>query len=205
MEAAKLADRVVHWAKKAQHSPEYLSLIQAQLFMSGNNSHILKKLCGEIAPRYTERPGGYTRVLHLEPRLGDRARQSILELVDTPVVTYGKRPDNEATIERGNIKLWLLGKSALHDEVEKGGEYNVKTLINLKKMLKFRDREAVTTDLLAIRSILRKDAGMAPVDEAEDKILVNNFLDKADATAKPITKRKSLTGYKFEESRPASA
>lgn len=200
VEASKLADRVVHWAKKAQHSPEYLSMIQAQLFLSGNNNHLLKRLCGEIAPRYVERPGGYTRVLHLEPRLGDRARQSVLELVDTPVVTYG--PEGK-TIERGNVKLWLLGKSALHDETESHGVYNEKTLTNLKKMMKFRDREALVTDLLAIRSILRRDAQMEPVDESEDKKLVNNLLDKAQEVQVKITRRKPLSGYKFESARPA--
>lgn len=40
------------------------------------------KLFTEIAPRYAERPGGYTRVLHLGHRSGDAAEMSILELVD---------------------------------------------------------------------------------------------------------------------------
>ena len=35
-----------------------------------------------LAERYKNRAGGYTRVLKLEPRLGDNAPQSILELVD---------------------------------------------------------------------------------------------------------------------------
>ena len=39
-------------------------------------------LFGEIAPRFTERPGGYTRILQLaKPRLGDAGTQAILELV----------------------------------------------------------------------------------------------------------------------------
>lgn len=199
-----LADRVVHWAKKAKHSPHYLSLIQSQLFLSGTNNHLLKRLCEDIAARYVERPGGYTRVLHLEPRLGDRARQSVLELVDTPVVTYGKGKDNEPTIERGNLKLWLLGKNTLHDETQKNGVYNEKTLTNLKKMMKFRDREALVTDLLAIRSILRRDLQIDPIDEAEDRKCVNNFLDQAQNTEMRTTRRKPLSGYKFEASRPTS-
>jgi large subunit ribosomal protein L17 len=40
------------------------------------------KLFDEIGPRYAERPGGYTRVLHLGHRPGDAADMSIIELVD---------------------------------------------------------------------------------------------------------------------------
>ena len=42
----------------------------------------LSKLFEEIGPRYSERPGGYTRVLHLGHRPGDAADMSIIELVD---------------------------------------------------------------------------------------------------------------------------
>ena len=42
----------------------------------------LSKLFEEIGPRYAERPGGYTRVLHLGHRSGDAADMSLIELVD---------------------------------------------------------------------------------------------------------------------------
>ncbi len=41
----------------------------------------LEKLFAEIGPRYAERPGGYTRVLHVGHRSGDAADLAIIELV----------------------------------------------------------------------------------------------------------------------------
>ncbi|NMB09082.1 MAG: 50S ribosomal protein L17 [Tissierellia bacterium] len=43
---------------------------------------IVHKLFEEIAPKYADRNGGYTRILKLGPRRGDGAEMCILELVD---------------------------------------------------------------------------------------------------------------------------
>jgi len=43
---------------------------------------VTEKLFADLASRYKERPGGYTRIIKLEPRLGDGAPMVKLELVE---------------------------------------------------------------------------------------------------------------------------
>jgi large subunit ribosomal protein L17 len=45
---------------------------------------IVPSILSKIAPRYANRPGGYTRVLRIEPLKEDQAQSAILELVDSP-------------------------------------------------------------------------------------------------------------------------
>ena len=43
---------------------------------------VTEKLCADLALRYKERPGGYTRIIKLQPRLGDGAPMVKLELIE---------------------------------------------------------------------------------------------------------------------------
>lgn len=56
---------------------------------------IVKKLFEDIAPRYADRPGGYTRIVKVETRLGDSAPLSILQLVKEPVTFKERRARTE--------------------------------------------------------------------------------------------------------------
>jgi len=48
----------------------------------GNKINVVNKLFDEIAPKYKERNGGYTRIYKLGPRRGDAAQMVLLKLVD---------------------------------------------------------------------------------------------------------------------------
>ena len=47
-----------------------------------NDKGVVSKLFTELGPRFKERPGGYTRILKLGPRMSDAAEMVILELVE---------------------------------------------------------------------------------------------------------------------------
>ncbi|MBE2200990.1 MAG: 50S ribosomal protein L17 [Anaerolinea sp.] len=49
--------------------------------VQGEEVNVVKKLFGELAPRYAERPGGYTRMVKIGKRPGDNAEMAVLMLV----------------------------------------------------------------------------------------------------------------------------
>jgi len=60
----------------------------------------VRKVFEKIAPRFVDRPGGYTRILRLGARRGDNAEAAILELVDYRFEPREKAPRKESLADR---------------------------------------------------------------------------------------------------------
>ena len=77
------AERLITIARNSADKDQNAKVTARRIVTSrlGSNE-VTKRLFDEIAPRFATRPGGYTRVLKLGPRLGDAAEMVILELVE---------------------------------------------------------------------------------------------------------------------------
>lgn len=75
-ELRKLVDKMITLGKRGDlHA-------RRQALQVIRDPKIVAKLFEMIAPRYAQRPGGYTRIIRLENRLGDNAPMAIIELVE---------------------------------------------------------------------------------------------------------------------------
>lgn len=75
------AKEVSAFAEKQISRARADNLASRRLLAKIFSPEIVKKLIEEIAPRYKERKGGYTRIIKLGPRKSDGARMAIIELV----------------------------------------------------------------------------------------------------------------------------
>jgi large subunit ribosomal protein L17 len=76
------AEKLVTLAKRGLRDDSYTLHAQRQAVAALNDPAIAKKLFDELAPRYEEREGGYTRLYKLGRRKGDGAPMVVLELVE---------------------------------------------------------------------------------------------------------------------------
>jgi large subunit ribosomal protein L17 len=78
-ELRSIAEKMITLGKKG----DLHAMRQAASYI--RDKKIVTKLFTSIAPRYQERPGGYTRIIKLGLRSGDNASLSLIELVEGPV------------------------------------------------------------------------------------------------------------------------
>jgi large subunit ribosomal protein L17 len=71
-ELKRYAEKVITLGKRGNEAEVRKVLYQESL---------IKKLLFDIAPRFADRQGGYTRVLKVGPRMGDKAEMAVIELV----------------------------------------------------------------------------------------------------------------------------
>ena len=72
---------------------------------------IVEKLFVDLGPRFKARPGGYTRILRMNPRPGDSAPMALMQLVDGPVPVAAEAPAEDKKAARGKIAAKSKAKS----------------------------------------------------------------------------------------------
>ena len=75
-EAARMAEKLITKAKRGDLAA------RRQVLRVLPEPELVDHLFTQIAPRYADRPGGYTRVIRAGVRQGDQAEMAILELVE---------------------------------------------------------------------------------------------------------------------------
>jgi len=78
------AEKMITKAKRSIAAGDPIKVVNARRLAAAQltDPEIVKKLFDEIAPRYAERPGGYTSVRKLGRRVGDAAPIALLELIE---------------------------------------------------------------------------------------------------------------------------
>lgn len=83
-------------------------------FAQLRDAEVVVKLFEELGPRFKERPGGYTRILRMDPRPGDAAPMALMQLLDQPeqAETEGTEQDRKAAKKKTAKKRVSIKKKA---------------------------------------------------------------------------------------------
>lgn len=97
-EASSLADRVISLGKR-----NTITSKKTAISILGSKM-LINKLFDDIAPRFTSRKGGYTRILRLASRKGDGAKMALLELTERKIEKPPAKKLHKETREAKGVK-----------------------------------------------------------------------------------------------------
>jgi large subunit ribosomal protein L17 len=81
-ELKRLVEKMVTLGKKGTLAHRRQAAKIVRFLDAGNDKNALQKLFDDIAPRFAERTGGYTRIYKMGPRRGDSTPMAIIEFVE---------------------------------------------------------------------------------------------------------------------------
>lgn len=147
------------------------------------NGFILKpslvpKVFGEFAKRYTDRPGGYTRIHKYGNRQGDNAPHAILELVDNPrdiryemtarsvgwdVISkrVGRTPGKDLVNKGVSNVRKIVNKEREREPTDERGLLRQRTRWNLEKVLRYGGKTGLRTSCTRLKAISCVDCRVA--------------------------------------------
>jgi large subunit ribosomal protein L17 len=97
-----VAEKLITKARKAELGTVQSLHNRREVLKTIRDKSVVHTLFTEIAPRFAERPGGYTRITKIGPRKGDNAPMAVIELVTesyTPSAPRSRKPQQAAPAE----------------------------------------------------------------------------------------------------------
>jgi large subunit ribosomal protein L17 len=94
-------------------------------FAQLRDAEVVVKLFEDLGPRFKSRPGGYTRILRMDPRPGDAAPMALMQLVDQPQraeATEGEGAAEEKAPKKAAKKRTSPKKKAVKSPEEKAAK-----------------------------------------------------------------------------------
>jgi len=168
-EAQREAEKLITLGKKNTNATR----LKAEGYLHQPQKHI-DKVFGELAKRYADRPGGYTRLLLSEPLKDDQAQSAILSLVDGPK----------------DMRFNMTARALLRQQKE-GLPMNEITATNIRKVTRFRKRGVED---------LAKEVEQLKISKAEQEVEEKKLYEK-DGTRVKYTAELPRSDPRWREKR----
>lgn len=127
-------------------------------FSQLRDAEVVVKLFEELGPRFKARPGGYTRILRMDPRAGDAAPMALMQLLDQP-----EQAETDSTSE---------------DE-QKAAKKKASS-----KRVSFKKKTVTTPEERAAKKAKAEQKAKAKAKKAEEKATMKAAAPKKKAAAK---------------------
>ncbi|KAL1985101.1 hypothetical protein VTN96DRAFT_8230 [Rasamsonia emersonii] len=147
-EAQRLAEKLITLGKKNTEAARKKAL---QTFY--NPHELIPKLFGPLRERYANRPGGYTRVLRVEPKKDDQAPSAILELVDGPK----------------DMRFAMTAKTIARQRMQGIQTLNELTALNVRKVTQFRKDGVEELEKMIKKFEMREKRKMSEKEQKEEE------------------------------------